>query len=1223
MEQLNAYIPMDRRQALARGIVLPDRLSGAALLADISGFTPLTEALARELGTRRGAEELTGHLNQVYDALIAELHRYGGCVISFAGDAITCWLDGDDGRRAVACALAMQAAMTRFRQVVIPSGSTVSLAVKTAVATGTARRFVVGCQDIQLIDILAGDTLERLAEAGSLAGKGEVVLTPETADRLQAHLMVDAWRLYPASGELFALVSQLTTAVAPKPWPPLPDTLSEVDIRPWLLPTVYDQLRHGRGEFLAELRPAHALFVQFGGLNYDQDPQAGEKLDAFIQQVQRLVTHYDGAMLQVSVGDKGNYLYAAFGAPVAHEDDATRAVSVAWELKNLAAGLKDIQEVKIGVASGRMRTGAYGGSARRTYGVLGDSVNLSARLMEKAAPGEILATIEIQQAAADNFEWEPLAPIQVKGKSDTVAIAAVKGVRQRSMIRLLEPAYALPIVGREKELALIAEKLKRVLAGHGQIIGITADAGMGKSRLVAEVIRQATEQNLAGFGGECQSYASKTSYHVWHTVWRGFFNITGDLPPEEYVPRLEAELSQIDPGLLPRLPLLSAVLNLPLPDNDLTRSFDAKLRKSSMESLLVTCLQARARERPLLFVLEDSHWIDPLSHDLLEIIGRAMVDLPVLLVLAYRIVEVGGDLPPRVHMLPYFTEIILAEFTPQEAERLMQLKLTQLFGPDTAVAPTFMNRITARAEGNPFYIEELLNYLQDRRINPENVAALEALDLPDSLNSLILSRIDQLSEAQKSTLKIASVIGRLFRAAFLWGAYPELGDMPAVQSNLDVLRQMELTVLDTPEPELAYIFKHVVTQEATYASLPFATRARLHTQIGDYVERHYAESLPLYIPILAHHYQHGLKEEKKRHYLLLAAADAHEKYAHEAAIAYYERALPLVPPADKVAVLLKLGEALQPVGRWAEAESLLEEALALARQQNDLHGRASCQLALAELLRKQGRFDDATARLMRARVNFEELEDEAGVGQTLHSAGTLVAQQGDYERARTLYEESLAIRRRLHDEPNIANLLNNMGIIARFQGDYDQARTLYEESLAIRQQLGDKWAISVSLTNLGFLASQLGDLESGRRRLEEAIVLVREVGDRWSIANASNNLANVARDQGDYQRARDLYRESLTINRELGDKRALAFVLEDLGCLAALEGQAEPALCLAAAATAVRDEIGAPLAPNDQQKLTNFLGQARAALSVEAQAAAAARGRQMTLDNVVTYALRL
>ncbi len=1228
MEQPTTYIPMDRRQALAQGVELPERTQGAALFADISGFTPLTEALAQELGARRGAEELTGHLNRVYDALITELHRFGGSVISFAGDAITCWLDGDDGLRGVACALAMQQAMAQFAQVLIPSGKMVSLAVKTAVAIGSVRRFVVGDPEIQLLDVLAGQTLEWLTAAEHLARKGDVVLTPKTAVDLQPHLVISEWRTDPESGEQFAVVKELLTAVSTQSWPPLTHPLTNTQIQPWLLPTVHDQLQHGRGEFLAELRPAVALFMKFTGIDYDHDPAAAVKLDWYIQAVQRVIQQYDGALLQLTIGDKGSYLYAAFGAPIAHEDNAARAVTAAWDIIHTAA-MPAIQLVQIGIAAGRMRTGAYGGSARRTYGVLGDSVNLSARLMERAAPGQILTTADIQQAV-DGFEWESLPPIEVKGKSGPQAVTAVVRPRPRSMMRLLEPGYALPMVGREAELSLIAERIERVLAGQGQIIGITAHPGMGKSRLVAEVIRLAHERGLTGYGGECHAYASKSSYHVWHTIWRGFFNVVGDPPLDELVAQLEAELTQIDPALLPRLPLLGMALNRAIPDNDLTRSFDAKLRKASLESLLISCVRARAAARseatsgsPLLIVLEDSHWIDPLSHDLLEILGRAIADMPMLMVLAYRIVEVGGDLPPRVISLPHFTEVMLTEFTPTEAHHLMQLKVAQLFGADTAVSPTFIERITAKADGNPFYIEELLNYLQDRHIDPESADALATLELPDSLHSLILSRIDQLTEGQKNTLKIASVIGRLFRVALLWGAYPELGDAAHVQSDLETLRRMELTALDTPEPELTYIFKHVVTQEATYESLPYATRARLHTQIGEYIEHAYVEMLAAYVPILAHHFSHGENESKKQRYLLLAAADAQAKYAHEAAISYYERAMPLLPEVEKAPVMLKLGEALQTVGRWPEAETMLENALALARQLGDLHGRAAAQTALAEHMRKQGRYDDAATRLLRARLNYEELGDEAGIGQVLQFSGILAAQRGDYQTARVLWGESLEIRRRLNDKSSIASLLNNLGIVARYQGEYATTQRLYEESLAIRQEIGDKFAIANSLNNLGFLALNLGDLDMARQRLEEAVTLQREVGDRWALANSLNNLASVARDQRDFQRARELYRESLRINRELGDRSALAYLLEDICCLAAAENDPESAFRLYGAAAALREEIGAPLPPSYQQKMDELLAPVRARLPEEQEQEWLAAGRQLSLDEAIVYALQL
>ena len=503
-----------------------------------------------------------------------------------------------------------------------------------------------------------------------------------------------------------------------------------MQIRPWLLPPVYERLQAGKGEFLAELRPAVVLFLSFGGIDYDGDETAGAKLDAYIRWVQTVLARYEGYLLQLTVGDKGSYVYTAFGAPIAHEDDAMRAVSAALELRTPPTTLNFIDNVQIGISQGQIYTGAYGGTMRRTYGVMGDDVNLAARLMQAAAPEQILVSYIARQATADIFTWENLPPLKVKGKADPVIVFSLGGAKERRAIHLQERNYALPMVGREAELALLEQKLAQVLAGHGQVIGITAEAGMGKSRLVAEIIHRANDRQMIGYGGECQSYGTNISYLVWQPIWHGFFGLDSAWEVSEQVSELERQLKLIDPALGPRLPLLGAVLNLSIPDNDLTHSFDAKLRKASLEALLVDCLRARAKEMPLLLILEDSHWLDPLSHDLLEEIGRTIVDLPVLLVLAYRPPDLQRLQAPRVSQLAYFTEISLADFTPQEAERLITLKLQQFFGPQTKILSGLVERIIARAQGNPFYIEELLNYLQDQGFDPSNSEALEGTRPP-------------------------------------------------------------------------------------------------------------------------------------------------------------------------------------------------------------------------------------------------------------------------------------------------------------------------------------------------------------------------------------------------------------------------------------------------------------------------------------------------------------
>ena len=259
-----------------------------------------------------------------------------------------------------------------------------------------------------------------------------MVLDEAAALALGDTLAIGFWREDPETGMRYAVVTGSTVPVSPAPWSPLAEMeLGEELVRPWLLPAVYERLQNGQGEFLAELRPVVALFLNFTGIDYDADEDAGAKLDAFIRQVQTILAEHDGTLLQVMFGDKGSTLCAAFGAPVAHEDDTRRAAEAALKLCRLTQTLEFIQSIRIGVSQGIARTGAYGGRMRRTYGVLGDAVNLSARLMQAAAPGQVLVSQEVHQTIANEFIWEPLPDLQVKGKSEPIAVYSLLASRPR------------------------------------------------------------------------------------------------------------------------------------------------------------------------------------------------------------------------------------------------------------------------------------------------------------------------------------------------------------------------------------------------------------------------------------------------------------------------------------------------------------------------------------------------------------------------------------------------------------------------------------------------------------------------------------------------------------------------------------------------------------------------------------------------------------------------
>jgi predicted ATPase len=600
-----------------------------------------------------------------------------------------------------------------------------------------------------------------------------------------------------------------------------------------------------------------------------------------------------------------------------------------------------------------------------------------------------------------------------------------------------------------------------------------------------------------------------------------------------------------------------------------------------------------------------------------------MYDLPVLMVLAYRPPEAQRLQSPRVSRLAHFTSIELSEFTPEETEQLIALKLGQFSGAEAEVPPGLVERITERAEGNPFYVEELLNYLRDRGIDPRDTLAWKELDLPASLDSLILSRLDQRTESQKTVLRVASVIGRVFRAVLLWATYPEVGSRERVLADLEALCRLDLTRADTPEPELAYLFKHIVTQEVAYESLPYATRAMLHEQLARHIEETYSEQTEQYVDLLAFHYDRTENEAKRREYLLRAGDAAQADYANQAAMDYYQRLLPLLPPKEQVPVMLKLGHVLELVGEWAAADDRYRAALALAEELKDWHSRAWSQAALGELHRKQGQYADAAAWFEKARAGFAELDDQQGIGQVLQEAGTLAAQQGDYEAARARWQESLTIRWKLDDKAHISALYNNLGLVAHWEGDLASARGFYEQSLEIHRGLGDKWAIAISLNNLGYLAIEQKDYESARTHLQASLNLQREVGDRYMMADALTNLGIVARDQGDYAGARALLGEGLAINNELGNRVGTAYVLEEIAGLAALLGHARRALRLSGAAERLREEIGAPLPPAEQARLEGLLRPAREALEQAAIAAAVAEGRAWSLEQAIADALQV
>jgi adenylate cyclase len=931
---LASFIPADRGTALAAGRNLPEVQQGAALFADIGGFTPLAEGLERALRIQRGAEQLAIIVKQIFDPLVCAVHDYHGSIIAFSGDSMTCWFDGDDGRSAAASALEMQAKMQSAGRIEVPGLAVGSAGLKVTVAAGRVRRFQVGDPAIRVLDCIVGGVVDRLADGDHLCRPGDVLVDEGIAARLGTLLRVDEWRQEPDGGARFARVTGLTAEIPKQPWAAVPDErIAAEHLRPWVLPPLYDRLQSGQTRFLAEFRPIAALFAKFGGIDYDTDPEAGEHLNAFVSWATQVIAQHGGFLFGVSTVDKGSYLVSVFGAPVAHGDDIRRAVAAAQELRHPPEALRGIRDVRIGVNAGRVFAGLYSG-LRSAYGVSGDSVNLAARLMQAAAPGQALISAQVGAALDRHFVIRALDPILVKGRRAPIAICDLVGPAGAS-VRVSEPRYPLPLVGRNDEIRAIDEAIAAVRRGRGQVLAFSGDAGMGKSRLVNETIQRATAASFACFADECHSYGTATAYLPWQLLWNGIFGLSGEDPPEQRQQQLAAALGEA--AIM--APLLDRVLDLPMADNDATRPMPAPVRKQTLELILVGCLRARASQGPIAVVLEDCHWIDSLSHDLLSAIAAAITDVPVLIVLAYRPAELEDSVHFRAARIANLKELRLVELAPAESQRLVTLLMAHLAERSGVPAKALVAQLTERAQGNPFYIEELVRFVHESRLDLADEAELERLELPESLGSVILQRIDRLGEREQLTVKVSSVIGRRFLVEWLLGAYEAAIDSRYATHDLEHIREAGLIVIDTPPPELAYLFRHALVREVAYETLSYQLRQELHERLARYLEATSDDRRP--VDLLAYHYARSANRAKEAEFRQLSAELAIRNGAYGDALEHVRRASeimaaepdPTVRLAGELELQLLLGTILLVVkGQGsAEAKTAYDRARELAR----------------------------------------------------------------------------------------------------------------------------------------------------------------------------------------------------------------------------------------------------------------------------------------------------
>ncbi len=1246
---LAAYVPPDvARAALrhtTRATTRPegpqsDRFPAAVLFADVSGFTPLTEALAQK--GPEGAEELTRLLNGYFSHMIALIEAEGGEVVKFSGDALTAVFPaGQDSlsiatRRARQAAQAMQASMSKFALLETSAGP-VALGMKIGIGAGEILSAQIGGVSDHWEYVIAGDPLRQVAQAEHLAQRGEIILSSEAESVIAP------------------------TAVAPRPlvqpdWSHIENPMAvEAALRLYVPGIVIAWLSQELQAWLAVLRPMSVLFIGVDGIDYAQ-PDAVDRLHTFLRAAQEMIYRYEGSINKLAVDDKGTIAIVLFGAPpYAHENDPERALRCALDLQVIADGQR--LQLAIGATTGRVFAGPVGSETRREYTVMGDAVNLAARLMAAAGRGELRCDYETYRSARVKLTFEVLPPIHVKGKAGLIRIYRPTG--EAGAGRREETGGVL--VGRQAEMARLVACLDDLQAGRSRIVLVVGEAGIGKSRLVEELTRLMREFGVAGLLGRGRSIEQQTPYRAWRDIFTSYFDLENVEDPAERRRRIQADASDVVPDLVERIPLLNDVLlNLGLPESELTASLDTRLRHESLVSLLLALLRAWAAERPLVLILEDAHWLDSVSWDLAAQVARAfrVGRAPLLLVVVLRPLEGDAARAGPLSALEDAERIALESLSPPET---VAVAAARLGVAEAALPGAIAQLIRARAGGNPFFAEELVHFLRDHdmitlQIGQEETRCLVSGDLaqaaqmlPDTIQGIVLSRVDRLPPEEQLTLKVAAVIGRTFAYTPLrdtLGEHMEISQR-LLTGYLDDLDRRELTLLEAMEPELTYIFKHLITQEAAYETLLFAQRRQLHRSVALWYERAFGATPPSpstdelqtplapYYPLLVYHWHQAEDTDRERYYARLAGRWAAAQFANVEAVGYFSRALDLTSETDRAAryELLLAREAVNDLRGEREAQAQdLAELTSLVTEMNDTRGSAEVALRQADyhevtsdyaaalatvqrgvayaaqtqdqaseaegyivwgkVLWRQGDYDAARAPLERALALAQATGTHYSEAKSLYYLGNVYLHQGNYPAAQDHFRQALDIYRAEGHRQGEADSLNSLGVIQYEQGDYSSARDHYEQVLSINHMLGDRRGETITLSNLGTVYCDLGDYAAARNYHQQALDLRRTIGDRWGEAISLTNLGLVYHGLDDNATARAHCEHALAILREIGDRRSEGYSLTYLGHALAELGELEAAAEAYAQAMRLRRELG-----HHSLVMDDLAGQARVALA--------------------------
>ncbi|MBE2223842.1 MAG: AAA family ATPase, partial [Anaerolineae bacterium] len=1139
-----AYIPVTLvRQLLHEGLPEPGQprpLLAATLFSDISGFTKMSEELASD--GPRGAEELNRVLLMTFTAMIDVIHEMGGAVSHFYGDAMSVYFPetglGDAARRALACAQLMQKVMAAsFDRIVTnrPVGKDpfFSLTIKIGVGYGRCQEMVVGDSNSTLEFVLTGTAVDEAAAAEKLAKAGQVVAS--------ARVMAQADLAFLCQESDFCVVVDKVPTVTPQPiieWSAYDETALSYLVAAsgaFIPAAIAKRLERGSQGEIAEHRPVTSMFVDFsfvGNVDDASDVETavhGQHLHDYYLWASDIVARFGGQNARVNrilTGDKGNQLHIIFGAPVA-PDAPEQAMRCAMTLVREKPDFIAMQ--RIGLAAGKVFAGPVGSTTRREYTVVGDIVNLSARLAQVCSENCVF-TNSNTAARVDNWiEFEVLPPVFLKGKQE--AISPYKPVSERSGLTQLQAYFShweRPLVGRDAELDLLLGGMDAAVRGIGGVAAILGAVGVGKTHLLAEGIRYWLDEGGTGLVGVAQQHKSDVPYGPWLDIWRDFFNLRTDMSTAAQAEQVVAQTRALLPDVSDDVALWGEVLGLPISGQEQLLELSAEVKQSRFISLVRRCFFAFSDLTPLLIILEDAHWADQSSLALLDEITRSLDGHKIFFAATFRLAdELSMDLLDRSSCVP----ILVADLSPAHARVL----LAQLIGVSQLPQAVEQHLGLRDREGrdspvSPLFLEESINMMigtgvltLDGQVHVHE-ERLQTLQIPDTIHGLLLARLDRLPPAGRDLLQVASVIGRQFALEPLHNIAFDVPEQN-ISSLLEELSSEDITRLVMSDPEWIYLFQHALTHEVAYESLPYARRQSLHQAMADWLVARYMDNLRSYYPILAYHYSQAGNHKAGLRYALAAGLDARALFSNHEALGFFNQAekhLLAVGEAENwetaVTLYLARSEVFLHLGDFTRAIEDVEHSYRHAAAHDLYEQMAQANNKLAELKWRQTKYDEIAAFSskvleMRSQISSNE------IARAYQLTGLADASLGHYESALENLHIAESLCLETQNRAQLARVLEIIGFVHYTRKELALALDAIKRSVALSRDASTPVNVASSLSNISLIHFRLGQVVSSLETINEAIQLVTAESQTF-LTTFLLNRAEILCYLGEFQSAR-------------------------------------------------------------------------------------------------------